>query len=90
MTGDAPEKRPEGGAYDSDHPDLQHLDAAVTHVGEMVRSGNIAVSAARGILYSLIETLGTLVGDPDLPEHARAGYEGLLETARELRAKVEH
>jgi hypothetical protein len=41
-------------------------------------------------LYSLIETLGTLVGDPDLPEHARSGYEGLLETARELRVKLEH
>ncbi|APR38043.1 hypothetical protein [Paraburkholderia sp. SOS3] len=90
MTGDAPEKRPESGAPDAEHPDLEHLDAAVTHVGEMVQSGHIAISAARGILYSLIETLGTLVGDPDLPEHARAGYEGLLETARELRAKVEH
>ncbi|CAB3755636.1 hypothetical protein [Paraburkholderia humisilvae] len=85
MSGDAPEKRPEG-----DVPDIEHLDAAVTHVGEMVSSGNIAVAAARGILYSLIETLGTLVGDPDLPEHARSGYEGLLETARELRAKIEH
>jgi hypothetical protein len=41
-------------------------------------------------LYSLIETLGTLVGDPDLPEHVRSGYEGLLETARELRVKLEH
>lgn len=90
MTGDAPEKRPEGDAPETEGADLQHLDAAVTHVGEMVQSGHIAVSAARGILYSLIETLGTLVGDPDLPEHARAGYEGLLETARELRAKVEH
>jgi hypothetical protein len=56
----------------------------------MVSSGNIAASAARGILYSLIETLGTLVGDPDLPEHARSGYEGLLETARELRVKIDH
>ena len=43
---------------------------------------------AKGILYSLIETLGALVGDPDLPEHSRVGYEGLLETARELRAKI--
>lgn len=43
----------------------------------------------QGILYSIIETLGTLVGDPDLPAHARSGYDGLLETARELRAKIE-
>jgi hypothetical protein len=73
----------------NDKPDLEHLDAAVSHVGEMVQSGSIAASAARGMLYSLIETLGTLVGDPDLPEHARSGYEGLLETARELRLKIE-
>ncbi|HEY3598290.1 MAG TPA: hypothetical protein VGL08_12370 [Paraburkholderia sp.] len=84
MTRDASDKQEEG-----DQPDLEHLDAAVTHVGEMVSSGNIAASAARGMLYSLIETLGTLVGDPDLPEHARSGYEGLLETARELRGKLE-
>jgi hypothetical protein len=76
-------KREQDGA-----PDLEHLDAAVTHVGQMVSSGHIAAAAAKGILYSLIETLGALVGDPDLPEHARSGYEGLLETARELRAKV--
>jgi hypothetical protein len=69
-------------------PELGHLNDALTHVDTLLSSGNIAVSAAKGILYSLIETLGALVGDPDLPEHSRAGYEGLLETARELRAKV--
>ncbi|CAB3760976.1 hypothetical protein [Paraburkholderia solisilvae] len=90
MTGDVPDKQPQNRPEGDGAPDIEHLDAAVTHVGEMVSSGNIAASAARGILYSLIETLGTLVGDPDLPEHARSGYEGLLETARELRAKVEH
>ena len=56
----------------------------------LVKSGGIASGAAKGLLYSLIETLGTLVGDPDLPEHARSGYEGLLETARELRTKLDH
>ena len=84
MTPDDPDKQQTGG-----QPDLEHLDAAVSHVNEMVSSGNIAASAARGILYSLIETLGALVGDPDLPEHARSGYEGLLETARELRVKLD-
>jgi hypothetical protein len=29
------------------------------------------------------------VGDPDLPAHLRSGYEGLLETAREIRAKLD-
>jgi hypothetical protein len=73
---------------DVDKPDVGHLNDALNHVDTLLSSGNIAVSAAKGILYSLIETLGALVGDPDLPEHSRAGYEGLLETARELRAKV--
>jgi hypothetical protein len=93
MTQDVPEKRgqpdPHEEGEQAAQPELEHLDAAVSHVGEMVKSGNIAASAARGILYSLIETLGALVGDPDLPEHARSGYEGLLETARELRVKLD-
>jgi hypothetical protein len=70
-------------------PELEHLDAALSHVDQQVTSGSIASGAARGILYSLIETLGAFVGDPDLPEHARSGYEGLLETARELRARLD-
>lgn len=69
-------------------PEMGHLNDALNHVDTLLSSGNIAVSAAKGLLYSLIETLGALVGDPDLPEHSRAGYEGLLETARELRAKI--
>ncbi len=81
---DAQDGKPAG-----ETPELEHLNAALTHVGEGVKSGNIAAGAAKGIVYSLIETLGALVGDPDLPEHARSGYEGLLETARELRVKLE-
>ncbi|KMY85430.1 hypothetical protein BUMB_04319 [Candidatus Paraburkholderia calva] len=71
------------------HPGLEHFDAALSHVDESYAVGRIAAHAAKGILYSIIETLGTLVGDPDLPAHARSGYEGLLETARELRTKIE-
>ena len=85
MTRDASQNQQTG-----EKPDIEHLDAAINHVDHLVSSGGIASGAARGLLYSLIETLGTLVGDPDLPEHARSGYEGLLETARELRSKLEH
>ena len=67
-----------------------HLEAALDHLDHALTSGNIAAGAAKGLIYSVIETLGVLIGDPDLPEHARSGYEGLLETARELRAKIEH
>ncbi|MFT4064707.1 hypothetical protein [Paraburkholderia sp.] len=70
-------------------PEIEQLDAALSHVDQQVSSGGIASGAAKGIVYSLIETLGALVGDPDLPEHARSGYEGLLEAARELRAKLD-
>jgi hypothetical protein len=72
-----------------DRPEMEQLDAALSHVNQQMSSGGIASGAAKGIVYSLIETLGALVGDPDLPEHARSGYEGLLEAARELRAKLD-
>ncbi|TDV03808.1 hypothetical protein [Paraburkholderia caballeronis] len=92
MTSDGsqkPETKPQDDVQPQARPDLEHLNAAFTHVDEGLQSGNIAAGAAKGILYSLIETLGALVGDPDLPEHARSGYEGLLEAARELRVKVD-
>jgi hypothetical protein len=71
-------------------PALEQMDAALGHVGQLLRTGGIAHGAAKGLLYSIVETLGVLVGDPDLPEHARSGYEGLLESARELHAKLEN
>ncbi|MCG5075596.1 hypothetical protein [Paraburkholderia tagetis] len=74
---------------DARKQDLENLNAALSHVDEGVKSGSIAKGAAKGLVFSLIETLGALVGDPDLPEHARSGYEGLLEAARELRVKLE-
>ena len=71
--------------------EIDEFESALSHVDSQLSSGNIAVSAwgpLRRIRELLIETLGALVGDPDLPEHSRSGYEGLLETARELRLKV--
>ena len=59
---------------DSEHK-LENLEAAVDHLHKSIESQSIAVGAAKGILFSLIETLGALIGDPDLPEHARSGYE---------------
>ncbi|WGS54674.1 hypothetical protein LFL96_27095 [Paraburkholderia sp. D15] len=93
MTQDVSPKPPTPTSTTGDGPGfehLEHLDAALNHVDQQVSSGSIASGAAKGILYSLIETLGAFVGDPDLPEHARSGYEGLLEAARELRARLDH
>ncbi|RZT41795.1 hypothetical protein [Cupriavidus agavae] len=70
-------------------PDADHLSDALAHLSTAVESDSIATGAAKGLVYSVMETLGTLIGDPDLPEHARSGYEGLMETARELRARLE-
>jgi hypothetical protein len=89
MVRDLSNKQKAGDQPELEQPELEHFDAAISHVGQSIHSGNMAASAAKGILYSLIETLGVLVGDPDLPSHARSGYEGLLETARELSAKLD-
>ncbi|KGD55988.1 hypothetical protein [Burkholderia pseudomallei] len=69
---------------------LEQLEAAVDHLHDSIQSQSIAAGAAKGILFSLIETLGALVGDPDLPEHARSGYEALRDKANELKANLEN
>ncbi|MDR5834017.1 hypothetical protein [Caballeronia sp. LZ034LL] len=89
MNNDPTEPRSDAPHIDDAHPEVEHFDAAISHVDQSYAAGKMAAGAAKGILYSIIETLGTLVGDPDLPAHARSGYEGLLETARELRTKIE-
>jgi hypothetical protein len=61
---------------------------AVNHIDEAVANKSIASSAAKGIIYSLVETLGTMVGDPDLPAHLKSGYMGALDLAVELEAKL--
>jgi hypothetical protein len=62
---------------------------AVNHIDQAVSEKSIAVSAARGIVYSLVETLGTVVGDPDLPAHLKSGYMGALDLAADLETKLE-
>ncbi|MDR5757212.1 hypothetical protein [Caballeronia sp. LZ035] len=89
MNNDPAEPRNDAPHIDDAHPEVEHFDAAISHVDQSYAAGKMAAGAAKGILFSIIETLGTLVGDPDLPAHARSGYEGLLETARELRTKIE-
>ena len=61
---------------------------AVNHIDEAVTNKTIALGAAKGIVYSLVETLGAMVGDPDLPEHLKSGYMGALHMAVELESKL--
>ncbi|MDF3833425.1 hypothetical protein P3W85_10745 [Cupriavidus basilensis] len=84
MTSDTPSK-----PDPQQPPEVEHLSDALAHINSAVEQNSIAGGAARGLLYSIIETLGALIGDPDLPEHARSGYQGLLETAREIRSRLE-
>jgi hypothetical protein len=74
---------------DRDPARLEQLEAAVEHLHESLASQRIAAGAAKGILFSLVETLGALIGDPDLPEHARSGYEALRDKASELKATLD-
>jgi len=67
---------------------FQNLQAAISHVDEAIGKQSIPLAAARGIVYSLIEMLGAMVGTPNLPEHLLSGYEGLYEAANELEVKI--
>ncbi len=69
-------------------PSHDYFLDAVNHIDQAVSSQGIATSAAKGIIYSITETLGTMIGDPDLPSHLKSGYEGVLEVAHELEAKI--
>ena len=48
---------------------FEDISAAVDHLESSVSAGSIAAGAAKGILYGLFEAVGTIIGDPDLPEH---------------------
>jgi hypothetical protein len=61
---------------------------AVNHIDQAVADNTIAPAAAKGIVYSLVETLGAMVGDPDLPAYLKSGYMGALDLAVELEAKI--
>ena len=61
---------------------------AVNHIDQAVSDSTIPASAAKGIVYSLVETLGSMVGDPDLPAHLKSGYMGVLDLAVELEARL--
>jgi len=69
-------------------PSHDYFLDAVNHIDEAVTNNSIAVGAAKGIVFSLVETLGAMVGDPDLPAHIKSGYMGALDLAVELEAKL--
>ena len=69
-------------------PSHDYFMDAVNHIDEAVTNNTIAISAAKGIIFSLVETLGAMVGDPDLPNHLKSGYMGALDLAVVLEAKL--
>jgi hypothetical protein len=70
------------------HPELDRLHAAVHHVRDLLAADSVPVHAAEGLLLGLVSVIGTLAGDPQLPEHARSAYDGLLELSREMLWKI--
>ncbi len=70
-------------------PHPQHLEEALQHLDHALGKGQIAVGAAKGLIYSLVETLGVLVGDPALPDQLRDAYEGLQEKAHALKDRID-
>ena len=77
------------GVLDSDGlPSHDYFLDAVNYIDDAVGNKTIAIGAAKGIVYSLVETLGSMVGDPDLPSHLKSGYMGALDLAVELEAKL--
>lgn len=65
-------------------PKPEEFNAAIQYVKEGIQSGRIAASLAKGILYSMTETIGVIIGDIDLPSHLAVGYQGVLEEVIEL------
>ena len=73
----------------NNHEDqIEHLDAAIGHVDALLASDDSSVKAVRGILFSLSQTLGNRVGDPNLPEHIQTGYAKLHDVVNLLHAKL--
>jgi len=64
--------------------DPKELIGAVKYIEEGVSSGRVAKGVAKGLLYSLTETLGVMLGDIDLPNHIQVGYQGVLEEIAEV------
>jgi|GEM_PF-1141717 len=64
--------------------DPKELIGAVKYLEEGVSTGRVAKGVAKGILYSLTETLGVMLGDIDLPNHIQQGYQGVLEEIAEV------
>ncbi len=69
---------------------LQDIAAAIDHIDNSIKNQSISLSAALGLIYSITETLGVLIGDPDLPNHLHNAYEGLAEVSVELETRIQN
>jgi hypothetical protein len=70
-------------------PSHEDFVSAINHVDDSFSNSDLLQSTAKGLIYSILETLGSVVGDPDLPSHLRSGYEGAIEMAREVQARID-
>lgn len=70
-------------------PPHEHFVDAINHLDNSLTNSDLLQSTAKGLIYSILETLGSVVGDPDLPSHLRSGYEGAIEMTRQVEAKIQ-
>ncbi|WP_353433033.1 hypothetical protein [Polynucleobacter sp. MWH-UH23A] len=70
-------------------PSADQFVDAIHHVDDDFSGSDLLQSTPKGLIYSLLETLGSIAGDPDLPSHLRSGYEGAIELARDVEARIE-
>lgn len=70
-------------------PSHEDFVGAINHVEDSFSNSDLLQSTAKGLIYSILEALGSVVGDPDLPSHLRSGYEGAIELAREVQARID-
>lgn len=70
-------------------PSHEDFVGAINHVDDSFSNSDLLQSTAKGLMYSILEALGSVVGDPDLPSHLRSGYEGAIELAKEVQARID-
>jgi len=70
-------------------PDPKMFEESLKYIDENLELGKISAGAAKGILYSIVEVLGSVVGDPLLPEHIKSSYQAILDLAEEVQLKNE-
>lgn len=70
--------------FDDGEYKFENLEVVVDYLYKLIELQSIVVGVVKGILFSLIEMFGVLIGDFDLFEYVCLGYEVLCDKVSEL------